>query len=169
MFRFGAVLAAALMLMSMPVSAADNSLSTEANAAVLAAYAKKPGVIGRPSGLEYRILQNGFGKRPAASDMVTVNYKGMLINGSVFDATEPGLSATFQTNHLIPGWTEALQLMREGDHWEIVIPAELAYGTRGAGGVIPPNQTLIFDLQLVKVAPPPPNANQSGQDNGSQQ
>jgi FKBP-type peptidyl-prolyl cis-trans isomerase FklB len=172
MFQFGAVLAAAMLLLSVPASAADNSLSAEANAAFLANNAKQTGVIMRPSGLQYRILQNGYGKRPSARDSVTVYYKGTLINGTVFDSTEAGLPATFQTNHLIPGWTEALQLMREGDHWQLVIPAELAYGSRGAGNVIPPNQTLVFDLQLVTVTPAKADDDRNGPgdqgSNGSQ-
>ena len=152
-----AAIVGALMVASIGVSqAADPSLAEQANATFLAANAKKPGVTVQPDGLQYRIIHPGFGKRPKASDMVTVNYKGMLINGKVFDATEPGLPAQFQANKLIPGWTEALQLMREGDEWELVIPASLAYGSRGAGGgVIPPNQTLIFDLQLISVSEPP--------------
>jgi FKBP-type peptidyl-prolyl cis-trans isomerase len=137
--------------------AADPALSTAANAAFLAANAKKAGVITRPDGLQYRIIKNGFGKQAHATDTVTVEYKGSLINGKVFDATEPGLPATFQVNQLIKGWTEALELMRVGDHWQIVIPASLGYGTRGAGeGTIPPNQTLVFDLTLIAVEPPPP-------------
>ena len=164
MIRFVAVLAATMFLGAMPALAADASLSPQANAAYLAAYANKPGVVKRPSGLMYRILQNGFGATPKATDNVMVYYKGSLINGTVFDSTEPGLPATFQTNRLIPGWTEALQLMREGDHWEIVLPPSTAYGTRGAGNVIPPNQTLVFDLQLVKVLPPAPNQGPQGQD-----
>jgi FKBP-type peptidyl-prolyl cis-trans isomerase len=92
---------------------------------------------------------------------VTVYYKGQLINGTTFDATEPGFPAQFTVNRLIPGWTEALMLMREGDHWQLVIPSNLAYGPAG-NGPIPPNQTLVFDLQLLKDAPPPPK--QPGQD-----
>ena len=117
-------------------------------------FGKRPGVF-RPSGHLNKILQNGFGARPSATDIVTVYYKGQLINGKVFDATEPGFPAEFPVGGLIPGWTEALQLMREGDHWELVIPANLAYGTRGAGDAVPPNQTLVFDLTLVKVTHPP--------------
>ena len=96
-----------------------------------------------------------------------VYYKGELINGQVFDSTEPGLPATFTVNQLIPGWTEALELMREGDHWHLVIPANMAYGARGAGdGAIPPNQVLVFDLTLLKVLPPekePPSEDDSNQ------
>jgi FKBP-type peptidyl-prolyl cis-trans isomerase len=87
---------------------------------------------------------------------VTCYYKGQLINGKVFDATEPGFPANFTVNQLIPGWTEALELMREGDRWQLVVPANLAYGERGAGdGNIPPNQTLVFDLELLSVTPAP--------------
>jgi len=151
-----AILAAGLAgLLTAPALAADNLLSAQANAGFLAANAKKPGVIVEASGLQHRSIHTGFGKRPNATDLATVNYKGTLINGKVFDATEPGMPAQFTVNKLIPGWTEALQLMREGDQWELVIPANLAYGARGAGGAIPPNQTLVFDLTLISVATPP--------------
>lgn len=157
MRRWGILVAALAAMVASPALAVDSALSAEANAAFLAANAKKPGVIVEPSGLQHRSLHAGFGKRPKATDLVTVNYKGSLIDGKVFDATEPGMPAEFTVNKLIPGWTEALQLMREGDHWEIVIPANLAYGARGAGnGLIPPNQTLIFDLTLLSVSAPPP-------------
>ena len=79
-----------------------------------------------------------------------VYYTGTLINGTIFDGTSPGLPATFKVNSVIPGWIEALQLMREGDHWQLVIPPNLGYGARGVGdGLIPPNQTLVFDLKLI--------------------
>lgn len=129
------------------------ALSTQANQAFLAANAKKPGVMVRPSGLQYRSLHNGFGKRPNSSDYVTVYYTGSLINGEVFDGTEPGMPARFKVNSLIPGWAEALTLMRVGDHWHIVIPANMAYGERGAGESVPPNQVLQFDVELLKVVP----------------
>lgn len=154
---FAAVLAT---LFVGPAVAADGSLSPQANAAFLAANARKPGVIIESDGLQHRAIHTGYGKRPAATDLVTVNYKGTLINGQVFDATEPGLPAQFTVNKLIPGWTEALQLMREGDQWELVIPANLAYGSHGAGGVIPPDQTLVFDLTLISVSPPPKEPDQ---------
>jgi len=147
-----AVLAALSLLAPILAHAADPALSPESNAAFLARNATKPGVIVRPSGLQYRILQNGSGKRPGATDHVTVYYTGMLINGRVFDGTEPGFPADLVTNAVIPGWSEALQLMREGDHWQLFIPSKLGYGARGAGdGAIPPNQTLLFDVQLVAV------------------
>ena len=164
MKRLGLVLGLLLAGSTAAANAADSALSPQANAAFIANYAKKAGVYKRQSGLEYRILQNGFGARPAATDIVTVYYKGALINGKVFDATEPGFPAEFPVNALIPGWTEALQLMREGDHWELVIPANLAYGTRGAGDSVPPNQTLVFDLTLVKSAHPPKDKDKEKED-----
>ena len=169
--RFGAKLTFVLAFLALSsASAADNSLSLQANEAFLAANANKPGVVTRPSGLQYRIIHNGFGKSPKAPDSVDVYYTGSLINGIVFDKTEPGMPANLKVNAVIPGWTEALEIMREGDHWQLVIPANLAYGTRGAGGVIPPNQTLIFDLELVKVVPAPKDENSSqDQDQSSQQ
>jgi FKBP-type peptidyl-prolyl cis-trans isomerase len=136
--------------------AADEALSDAANAAYLANYAKQPGVIRRPSGLEFKILQNGYGKRPNPTDSVKVYYTGRLINGTLFDGTSPGLPATFKVSQVVPGWVEALQLMREGDHWQLVIPAHLGYGARGAaGGLIPPNQTLVFDIRLISTTPAP--------------
>jgi len=87
---------------------------------------------------------------------VRVYYTGRLINGVIFDGTEPGLPASFKLNSVIPGWIEALQLMREGDHWQLVIPPNLGYGVRGAGdGMIPPNQVLVFDLKLLETTPAP--------------
>lgn len=163
MLRTTALVVVFFALAAGAARAADSSLSEQANAAFLAANAKKPGVQVQPDGLQYRVIHAGYGKRPKASDMVTVSYKGALINGKVFDATEPGLPAQFQANKLIPGWTEALQLMREGDEWELVIPASLAYGSRGAGGVIPPDQTLVFDLQLISVSAPPKQPPQGDQ------
>lgn len=157
MKRFGAFLAALTAFLSLAtaeVKAADPALSAEANAAFLAENSHKPGVVVRPSGLQYNIVKNGFGKRPTPTDTVTVNYTGTLINGKVFDGTEPQTPAQFTVNKLIPGWTEALSLMREGDRWHLVIPADLAYGARGAGeGLIPPNQALVFDMELLETKP----------------
>jgi FKBP-type peptidyl-prolyl cis-trans isomerase FklB len=158
MIRFGALVAAFAALVTFSAHAASSALSADANAAFLTASAAKAGTVVQPSGLQYRIITSGYGKRPASYDKVSVYYTGKLINGTVFDSTEPGLPANFTVNQLIPGWTEALELMREGDHWELVIPANLAYGARGAGdGLIPPNQTLVFDLQLLTVTTPPPD------------
>jgi FKBP-type peptidyl-prolyl cis-trans isomerase len=129
-------------------------LSAEANAQYLVDNAKKEGVVSVP-GIQYEVLKQGSGAQPARHDCVTVNYKGALIDGKVFDATEPGKPATFPANRLIPGWMEALQLMHVGDKWRLVIPAGLAYGKDGAGnGVIPANQTLVFEVELLKTAPP---------------
>jgi FKBP-type peptidyl-prolyl cis-trans isomerase len=170
MSRFGAVAAAMIALFVVSsVRAADNGLSLTANETFLADNLKKPGVIERPSGLQYRILGNGYGKTPGALDSVDVYYTGSLINGTVFDKTEPGMPANFVVNKLIPGWTEALETMREGDHWQLVIPAGLAYGARGAGGVIPPNQTLVFDMELVKVIPAPKDEKDQGEGQDQQQ
>ncbi|HWA90822.1 MAG TPA: FKBP-type peptidyl-prolyl cis-trans isomerase [Rhizomicrobium sp.] len=154
-FPVALIVALALGLGAGPAGAAVAGLSLDANAKFLSDNAAQKGVITRPSGLQYRILHNGYGKRPHPTDIVTVYYTGSLINGQVFDGTEPGLPAQFKCADLIPGWTEALLLMREGDKWHIVIPANLAYGARGAGnGAIPPNQALIFDLELVTVTTP---------------
>jgi FKBP-type peptidyl-prolyl cis-trans isomerase FklB len=154
MWRLGALAAFAVLATSLTASAQDSSLSPQANQAFLAANAKKAGVHVRPSGLQYRIIRNGFGKTPHETDSVQVLYKGNLINGKVFDQTEPQLPAQFVVNGVIPGWTEALEIMREGDEWELAIPSNLAYGSRGAPPVIAPNQTLVFDVTLLKVTPP---------------
>ena len=145
-----AVLAAAVLASS----AAAEPASDAANAAFIAANAKKPGVVSVP-GIQYQVLKQGHGAQPGRHDCVTVYYSGSLIDGKVFDATKPGKPATFPAGALIPGWVEALQMMHAGDKWKLVIPAGLAYGKAGAGdGVIPPNQTLIFEVELLKVAPP---------------
>jgi FKBP-type peptidyl-prolyl cis-trans isomerase len=146
----------ASILTAVPADAADDALSMEANQAFLAANAKKPGVIVRPDGLQFKILHNGFGKRPYLTDTVKVFFTGQLINGTVFDGTSPGLPASFQVNSVIPGWIEALAIMREGDHWQLVIPPNLGYGAEGRGnGTIPPNQALVFDIQLITTTPAP--------------
>ena len=140
-----------------PAQAAD--LSPESNTKFLADNAKRPGVKVLPSGLQYRVIKAGTGTvSPKPDDNVTVTYKGSLIDGKVFDQTQAGQSATFPAGQLIPGWVEALQLMKEGDSWELVIPANLGYGAEGAGGVIPPNQTLVFNMELQKVDAGKPGA-----------
>src|SRR5690348_11026049 len=155
MFRhLGTLFAAILALAPISARAADAALNAAANAAFLAQHAKQRGVVVRPSGLQYRILQNGSGKHPGPNDGVYVYYTGKLINGTVFDGTEDGFPHQFVTKTLIRGWMEALEIMREGDHWELVIPASLGYGAAGSSdGTIPPGQTLIFDLQLLQVLP----------------
>lgn len=138
-----------------PPLPAGDPLSKEANAAFLAANGAKKGVITKADGLQFRILRNGFGRRPAPTDTVKVIYAGRLINGNMFDGTSPGLPAYFKVTDVIPGWVEALEQMREGDRWEIVIPSELGYGPRGSGTAIPPDQTLVFDVTLVQAIPAP--------------
>jgi FKBP-type peptidyl-prolyl cis-trans isomerase len=132
-------------------SAPQSDMSPDGNQKFLTDNAKKDGVKTTASGLQYRVIKAGTGKSPTVNDQVTVTYKGWLIDGTVFDQTQPGQSATFPAGQLIPGWVEALQLMKEGDEWEIVIPSKLGYGEAGAGGVIPPNQTLVFDMALLTV------------------
>jgi FKBP-type peptidyl-prolyl cis-trans isomerase FklB len=104
------------------------------------------------SGLQYEVLEAGSGKQPLRGDQVTVHYTGKLIDGTVFDSSvERGEPATFGVTQVIPGWVEALQMMKEGAKWRLYIPSNLAYGPNGAGGVIGPNATLIFDVELIKV------------------
>jgi FKBP-type peptidyl-prolyl cis-trans isomerase len=117
----------------------------------LAANKQQKGVTTLPSGLQYLVIKEGNGKQPKASDEVQVHYHGTLIDGTVFDSSiNRGEPATFAVNAVIPGWTEALQLMKEGAKWRVFVPAKLAYGREGRPG-IGPNQTLIFDIQLLKV------------------
>ena len=121
------------------------------SAAFLAENASKPGVIKTASGLQYQVLQEGQGAMPAATSEVTVNYRGSLIDGTEFDSGE---AISFPLDRVIPGWTEGLQLMKEGAKYRFFIPADLAYGERGAGGRIPPNAALVFDVELVKAGQP---------------
>ena len=105
-----------------------------------------------PSGLQYEVLTAGTGEQPTAQDQVEVHYTGTLIDGTVFDSSvERGVPATFGVTQVIPGWVEALQLMKAGSKWRLFIPSQLAYGPQGAGGMIGPNSTLIFDVELLKV------------------
>lgn len=105
-----------------------------------------------PSGLQYEVIEEGNGRKPTASDRVKVHYTGKLIDGTVFDSSvERGEPATFGVTQVIPGWVEALQMMNEGAKWRLFIPSNLAYGPNGAGGLIGPDATLIFDVELLKV------------------
>ena len=118
----------------------------------LAENKDKEGVETTDSGLQYKVLEEGDGPTPSKSDSVTVHYTGELIDGTVFDSSrERGEPVTFPVDAVIPGWTEALQLMKEGAKYELYIPADLAYGERGAGAQIGPNETLIFDVELIEV------------------
>ena len=127
-------------------------ISPQANRELLAANAKKPGVVVLPSGLQYRVIKSGSGQTPAADDIVTVAYKGTRVDGYVFDQTKPGETRNLPVRKLIPGWVEALSLMKEGDEWELVVPSNLAYGdVRVGNGEIPWGQALVFDMQLIAV------------------
>jgi len=113
---------------------------------------KKEGVKTLPSGLQYKVIKEGTGKKPKLTDTVTAHYRGTLIDGTEFDSSyKRGQPASFQVSGVIPGWTEALQLMGEGAKWQLFVPSNLAYGERGAGGLIGPNATLIFEVELVSV------------------
>ncbi len=123
-----------------------------AGEAFLADNAKKDTVKVTNSGLQYEVIKEGTGRSPSASDKVTVHYKGTTLDGTVFDSSyKRGEPATFPLNQVIPGWTEGVQLMKEGAHYRFYIPADLAYGNRGAGRVIEPGATLVFEIELIKV------------------
>ncbi len=129
--------------------AEDNKAKGEA---FLKANKSKEGVVSLASGLQYKIIKTGTGVKPNKEDMVTVEYTGRLLNGEVFDSTEKtGKPATFKLSQVIPGWTEALQLMPAGSTWEVFIPSDLAYGSRNVGGAIGPNETLVFNVHLIDV------------------
>jgi len=120
--------------------------------AFLSENKKKEGVKTLPSGLQYKVIKAGTGKKPKVNDTVTVNYRGTLIDGTEFDSSfRRGQPATFPVSGVIPGWTEAMQLMAEGAKWQLFVPPNLAYGERGAGGLIGPNATLIFEVELISV------------------
>ena len=128
----------------------------EVNAAAGKAFLEENGkrveVNVTPSGLQYEVLEEGTGKQPSAGDNVTVHYTGKLIDGTVFDSSvDRGAPATFGVTQVISGWVEALQMMKEGAKWRLFIPSNLAYGPNGAGNIIGPNSTLIFDVELIKV------------------
>lgn len=113
----------------------------------------KPGVVALPSGLQYRVVSAGAaeGRKPLDADLVEVNYRGTTLSGTEFDATEPGKPATLKVGGLISGWREALKQMPVGAKWQLFIPPQLAYGERGAGSDIGPNETLIFEVELVAI------------------
>jgi len=120
--------------------------------AFLSENKKKEGVKALPSGLQYKVIKAGTGKKPKSNDTVTVHYRGTLINGAEFDSSyKRGQPVSFQVSGVIPGWTEALQLMEVGAKWQLFIPSNLAYGEQGAGRDIGPNATLIFEVELVSI------------------
>ncbi|MBO5780785.1 MAG: FKBP-type peptidyl-prolyl cis-trans isomerase [Muribaculaceae bacterium] len=127
-------------------------VNEKAGKAFLEENGKRPEVKTTASGLQYEVLAEGNGAQPTAQDQVEVHYTGKLIDGTVFDSSvERGVPATFGVTQVIAGWVEALQLMKAGSKWRLYIPSNLAYGPNGAGGVIGPNATLIFDVELLKV------------------
>jgi FKBP-type peptidyl-prolyl cis-trans isomerase FklB len=138
---------------------AEAAKNKAAGDAFLAANAKNPGVQTLPDGLQYLVITNGSGPTPSASDRVSVNYRGTLIDGTEFDSSyKHGKPVDFGVGQVIHGWTEALEKMPVGSKWKLFIPSELAYGERGNRG-IPPNSVLIFEVELLsKVTPPPPSA-----------
>jgi FKBP-type peptidyl-prolyl cis-trans isomerase len=120
----------------------------------LAENARKAGVITTPSGLEYEVLRQGSGPKPARTDTVLVHYEGRLLDKTVFDSSyQRGQPAAFPLDQVIPGWTEGVQLMPVGSKYHFVVPPALAYGPRGAGGVIPPGAVLEFDIELLAIRP----------------
>ncbi|HSS12428.1 MAG TPA: FKBP-type peptidyl-prolyl cis-trans isomerase [Rhizomicrobium sp.] len=134
------------------VPGAAYDTSAEANTRFLADYGARPDVKKLPDGLMYRVLRAGDGPQPQKnSDVATVYYKGSLISGQVFDQTKPEEPTPLQVGGVIPGWTEALKLMKTGDTWELVIPSDLAYGSDGVADSIPADQTLVFLVSLAKV------------------
>jgi len=134
---------------AMKIAAEENKKIGEA---FLAENKTKEGVVTLPSGLQYKILKAGDGRKPTGADTVECNYRGSLINGTEFDSSyRTGKPAIFKVTGLISGWTEALKLMPAGSKWQLFIPPQLAYGERGAGGAIGPNATLIFELELLSV------------------
>ena len=142
--------AASVLALTPHILMAQSAL--EDGQAYLKANATKEGVHTTASGLQYKVLKEGTGKSPKATDTVQVNYRGTLLNGKEFDSSyKRGEPIEFPLNHVIPGWTEGVQLMKEGAKYQFVIPSNLAYGRRGAGGDIGPDETLIFEVELLKV------------------
>ena len=130
----------------------QGNAAKEAGTKFLEENKKQDGVITLPSGLQYKILKNGNGPKPKASDTVKCHYEGRLINGAIFDSSiRRGEPAEFPVSGVIAGWVEALQLMNTGSKWQLYIPSELAYGSHGAGQSIGPNETLIFDVELLDI------------------
>jgi len=124
----------------------------KAGQAFLDSNRTKPGVVSLPSGLQYKIVKEGSGPKPAPGDRVSVHYHGMLTSGKVFDSSvERGEPVTLGVSEVIPGWTEALQLMPVGSTWQLYIPSDLGYGDAGAGPDIPPGATLVFDVELLEI------------------
>ncbi|MDX5348418.1 MAG: FKBP-type peptidyl-prolyl cis-trans isomerase, partial [Hymenobacteraceae bacterium] len=145
----------AMMQLQQEMSQKQNAAGAEnkqKGEAFLKENKEKAGIHTLPSGLQYEILEEGTGKSPSKTDKVTTHYHGTLIDGTVFDSSYArNQPATFPVNGVIAGWTEALQMMKEGAKWRLYVPSELAYGAQGAGDAIGPHSTLIFDVELLKV------------------
>ena len=147
---FAILSAATALFCSAP--GAHAQVGREKGEAFLAENAKKEGVKTLPSGLQYRVLKEGDGRHPTKSDQVVVHYKGTLIDGREFDSSHKrGEPAKFGVTQVIKGWTEALQLMKEGSKWMLCVPWRLAYGEKGSGKLIGPHETLIFEVELIAV------------------
>ncbi|HXK82375.1 MAG TPA: FKBP-type peptidyl-prolyl cis-trans isomerase [Bacteroidales bacterium] len=136
----------------MKLQEGDFAETIAAGEAFLEEKAKEPGVKKTASGLMYKVIKEGTGSIPSEQDMVKTHYRGTLISGEEFDSSySRGEPAVFPVNGVIPGWVEALQMMKEGAKWELYIPYNLAYGERGAGGLIGPYETLIFEIELISI------------------
>lgn len=141
-----------MQIREMQMMAAEAERNAEESRTFLDANSKKKGVVTTKSGLQYKVLTKGKGASPGLDSTVDVHYRGTLVDGTEFDSSySRGAPATFPVANVISGWTEVLQLMKEGDKWEIAIPADLAYGDQGASPVIPPNAALVFEVELLKV------------------
>ncbi|HXJ02260.1 MAG TPA: FKBP-type peptidyl-prolyl cis-trans isomerase [Micropepsaceae bacterium] len=149
------IIAVAALWLSFAGPALAGDISPEANRELVATNAKKSGVIVLASGLQYRVIKAGTGQTPSPDDTVTVSYKGTRVDGYVFDQTKPGETRNLPVQKLIPGWKEALSLMKEGDEWELLVPAKLAYGdARNDNNPDLWGQALLFDMQLIAVVHP---------------
>lgn len=151
-FAAALTMAVTSILSNTTIMAQDASSNLAKGQAFLKENATKPGVHTTPSGLQYKVITEGHGKSPKSTDTVLVHYRGTTIDGTEFDSSykrnEP---ISFPLNGVIPGWTEGVQHMKEGGKMQLFIPSNLAYGSRGAGGVIAPDSTLVFDIELLKV------------------
>jgi len=141
-----------MQMRDMEMMAAESAKNAADSKKYLDQNSKKKGVVTTKSGLQYRVLTTGKGASPKVNSTVDVHYRGTLVDGTEFDSSySRGEPATFPVGNVIPGWTEALQLMKVGDKWEIAIPAELAYADQGAPPVIPPSSALVFEVELLKI------------------